>query len=492
MENQRNQKIAAVLSFMVTILYPCLFMYFQNIEEGFFREIGEAVGKFFLLAGVIFAVAFLVLKNFINTVLYTEIAMLVLMNFNTILDGVNNIIPMMRKAYFFVIIAILGLCLLGILRKKKAIFEPSLIIGIVFAILIVINLIPAIPAIMNKVSNQNVKISGEGITDKVFKGEKPNVYYLFFDEYAGFQCLERYYEYDNAEFEQFLQAEGVNISYTSRNTESLWTSTILPNLLNLSYVASDTEYSVDNFAKTEDALLYQLFSNNGYAINMINHTGQLYTKGCNVLHEGVGSENLSDYILENSIWLEMEQVSSWVRLKLMHVDETDYGKILKETLQIMENCVEEINSKKPTLTVSYICAPHTYFALDEEGRRIDYELGTNWIVKSVYLNQLKYVTKCIQNTIVNIKEADPNALIIVQSDHGARYPYWIKENHGGPDYDASIENEYMQNIINCVYYKGEKIDIEGLTGVNTIRMALNYVFGTDYEMLEAKPIPQTK
>ena len=50
----------------------------------------------------------------------------------------------------------------------------------------------------------------------------------------------------------------------------------------------------------------------------------------------------------------------------------------------------------------------------------------------------------------------------------------------------------MQNIINCVYYKGEKMDIEGLTGVNTIRMALNYVFGTDYEMLEAKPIPQTK
>ena len=490
MENQRNRKIIAVISLFVTILYPCLFMYFQNMEEGFFVEIGEAVGKFFLLAGVIFAAAFFVLRNFINTVLYTELAMLVLMNFNTILDGVNNIIPMMRKAYFFIIVSIFGGCLLWILRKKKEIFEPSLILGIVFTILIIINFIPALPAVLNKVSNQNVQISGEGITDKVFEGEKTNVYYLFFDEYAGFQCLERYYEYDNAEFEQFLQAEGVNISYTSRNTESLWTSTILPNLLNLSYVASDTEYSVDNFAKTEDALLYQLFSNNGYVINMINHTGQLYTKGCNVLHEGVGGENLSDYILENSIWLEIDQVRSWVLLNLMHIDETDYGKILKETLQVMEHCAEERNSKKPTLTVSYICAPHTYFALDEEGRRIDYELGTNWAIKSVYLNQLKYVTKCIQNTILNIKESDPNALIIVQSDHGARYPYWMKENHGGPEYDASIENEYMQNIINCVYYKGEEIKIEGMTGINTIRTAFNYVFGTDYEMLEPEPIPE--
>lgn len=492
MENKKIQRIVGIISLAVTILYPCFFMYFQNIGEGFFREIGEAVFKFALLACVILFAAFVVLRNFINSVLYTELAMLVLMNFNGILAGIRNLIPNTKKVYFFAIVAVLGILLLFLLRKKKDIFEPTLIIGALFAVLILINFIPAVPAIMNKMENKNITVSGEGIADKVFEGEKPNVYYLFFDEYAGFACLERYYEYGNEEFDRFLQEKGVNVSYRSKNTESLWTSTILPNLLNLSYVASDLEYSVDNFAKTENALMYQLFANNGYSINMINHTGQLYTTGCNMLDEGVGSEDLSDYILEKSIWLEIEQLRSWYMLNVKHIDETDYGLILKNTLNIMQNCADETDGRQPTLTISYICSPHTYFALDEDGHRINYELGTDWSNKSVYLDQLKYVTKCIQNTITNIIEKDPEALIILQSDHGARYPYWMQENHDGPEYDASVENEYMQNILNCVYYKGEEIEIEGMTGINTIRTALNYVFDTDYEMLEPEPIPETE
>jgi len=490
MENKKTQKIIAMVSLLATILYPCLFMYFQNIGEGFFVEIGEAVLKFALTAGVILLITFAVLRNFVNSIFYTELAMLILMNFNVILNGIRNILPNTKKVFFFLIVAGIGIVLLFVLQKKKDIFEPVLVIGIVCVSLILLNFLPAIPSIMTKMNNKNTVISGKGIVDKVFEGEKPNVYYLFFDEYAGFECLERYYEYDNAEFAAFLQQEGVNVSYSSRNTESLYTSTILPNLLNLSYVASDTEYSVDNYAKTENALMYQLFWNNGYTINMINHYGELYATGCKVLSDGKGSEKLSDYILENSIWLEIEQLKSWYTFHILDIDETDYGIILKKILGTMQNCVDEAVGKTPTLTISYICAPHTYFALDEEGRRIDYTLGTDWSVKSAYLNQLKYVTKCIQNTIINIKEKDPNALIIVQSDHGARYPLWMKTDFDGPDYDASVENYYMQNVLNCVYYKGEEIEIEGMTGINTIRTAFNQVFDTDYEMLEPQPMPE--
>ena len=38
--------------------------------------------------------------------------------------------------------------------------------------------------------------------------------------------------------------------------------------------------------------------------------------------------------------------------------------------------------------------------------------------------------------------------------------------------------------MNCVYYRGEELPIQGLTGINTIRTVLNHVFGTDYEMIE--------
>lgn len=44
--------------------------------------------------------------------------------------------------------------------------------------------------------------------------------------------------------------------------------------------------------------------------------------------------------------------------------------------------------------------------------------------------------------------------------------------------------EDMSNIFNAVYYKKEKIDIEGLSGVNTLRHVLNVVFGDNFEMLD--------
>ena len=61
----------------------------------------------------------------------------------------------------------------------------------------------------------------------------------------------------------------------------------------------------------------------------------------------------------------------------------------------------------------------------------------------------------------------------------------------GKTYSCTKLPEYMQNILNCVYYKGETIDIEGENGINTLRRTLNYVFGTDYEMLDSEECVKT-
>ena len=81
-----------------------------------------------------------------------------------------------------------------------------------------------------------------------------------------------------------------------------------------------------------------------------------------------------------------------------------------------------------------------------------------------------------------IIENDPEAVIILQSDHGARYPFhceMIREEK------RNIEEKYMENILNCVYWGAEveAQDIEGLSGVNTLRLVLNIEFGSDFEMI---------
>lgn len=49
------------------------------------------------------------------------------------------------------------------------------------------------------------------------------------------------------------------------------------------------------------------------------------------------------------------------------------------------------------------------------------------------------------------------------------------------------ENQYMQNILNCVYYKGQSFDIEGETGINTMRKVFSQVLGADLP-----PIPRCR
>ena len=41
----------------------------------------------------------------------------------------------------------------------------------------------------------------------------------------------------------------------------------------------------------------------------------------------------------------------------------------------------------------------------------------------------------------------------------------------------------MTNFFSAVYYKGQKLNIEGLSGVNTFRLILNELLGTSFEML---------
>ena len=102
------------------------------------------------------------------------------------------------------------------------------------------------------------------------------------------------------------------------------------------------------------------------------------------------------------------------------------------------------------------------------------------------MNQLQYVNMVIEQAVENVLENDPNAVIVMQSDHGARYPYFMVWYYGGPEYDPEEEMIYMQNVLNCVYYQGNEYEIEGMTNINTWRYILNEIFGTDYELLEPK------
>ena len=470
-------KIYAFLSILVIVLYPCLFMYFQNADEAKLTDAFPAVGKFLALAIVTFIICILFMRKLEKAALLTDIVMFICINFNTFFGKISLLIG--KKIVLLLCMAVFVLCGFFIKKRGRNEGKVCLLLGMCFSILIAINLITAIPDIVSKITY--TKTEGDTLTTE-FAEEKPDVYYFIYDEYAGQQGLQRYYEYDNQEFLGELENLGFNISNTSHNTESYSTTVNVPNLLNISYVASADEIEANNLKYMKNPKLINIFKSNGYSINLINHTDFLDDTDCNVLVTSGHIDTISTYIIQKSIIQVFEDYYA----EFMK-DDSEIGQYvasLKNILGTMKICGTLTEDDKPTLTVGYISCPHVPFVFDEKGNTIDQSEIHNWENKNYYLNQLEYMNTCILETVNNILEEDREAIIILQSDHGVRYPIHMEELGINTEYEIDSEIPYMENILNCVYYKGEKIDIEGKTGINTLRTVLNEAFKTSYDMIE--------
>ena len=75
-----------------------------------------------------------------------------------------------------------------------------------------------------------------------------------------------------------------------------------------------------------------------------------------------------------------------------------------------------IAKNQPTLTIISIQSPHDPTMFREDGSALLENQWHNWKDKQLYIGQVKiYKPKPSKNVIQNIKESDPDALVIIQS-----------------------------------------------------------------------------
>lgn len=475
-------KIISILSVILTCAYPCTFLYFQNVGEGNFSETFLPFSIFMGVALAITLIASLILKKLEKASLFSSLFMLMFMNFNMVNGALLKISNIFQGAYMLIIYLFLYAIFFWYLRKSR--WDASIacmIIAGVFGILILLNGFMAIPDIMKKASFDN-NISPELAEGNISGDKSVNVYYMIFDEYGGPQGLEYYYEFKNEDFINFLEDSGFSYSRTSYNKESINTVDTLPNVLNLDYVTEIDGASEYNRKYTENPVLYQIFKSMGYQINLVNHRNLLGTEGVRVLSKFDGNDRMdtiTDYILNQSLVYNL-----LIRLAPEQSSVSIYADALLSALNDMKYAWQETQGQ-PTLTVCYLQCPHAGFVFDKNGNRISEADSLNWTDKRIYVEQLLFLNDWIKETVQLIQENDPDAIIILQSDHGVRYAKHCMYLYEKEDYNAAVETDYMQNILNCVYLGrgAQPMDIEGLSGINTWRTVLNIAFDADYEMV---------
>lgn len=477
--------LKVLLCLLLMCVYPCAYMYLSNIGETKIKVVIVPLFMFYMIAFFVFHIVIIFAKNIYKSGTIACVFMLIFLNFNIVYKfivskiKINDIFLLVLFMFFWFVMSIY------IVRSK--IDYDLVVCCIIFAFggLILFNLIMAVPKFTKMNPKKNV-IKVEQYAKN--KNNRPNIYYVLLDEYAGKENLQYYYDFDNSKFLNDIEKMGFNISNTTYNYEGILTSEIVPNILNLNYVTEIDGLQINNLNLLDNPVMYRFFKDLGYDINIINHLGLFDSKDVNVLYEtenadrekGVGAHDVDYYLIFNSA---IEQIYQIVKKTQKRSSYDNYRNDCKNAINMLKNSCDYVGDK-PTFTLCYLMLPHQPFVFDEKGQPIDDEKKVyNWEIPELYINQLKYLNGHLEEFIHNVKEKDPNAVIVIQGDHGIRYAYFCMSDYAKDEYNAALETEKMQNALNCVYFGGKKFDIEGMSAINTWRKILNELYGTNYEMI---------
>lgn len=460
--------MCGVLALTVAV-FPVFFLYGQNAAEADPVVALRCVGLFLLEGIVAYLLGLILTCSAPKGALTAGVILLLSNNFKFIETIVRSLSPSLKYWHaLFLCILVAGhiIWLLKHFCKEELAKTFSSVLALVMGGLCVMNLCIGIPGFLAYQDVVRTKKMGS-VFSREQNTDLPNFYYLIFDEYGGYDATQKYYGKDGSEDIAFFRDLGFNVSEDSYS--ATWLTVIeTANLFHLDYIASAEQPITETNKLRWNAPFFQLLQEKGYAI------------------KGVGAESVEMYGLLSAYETQpgqAETIEGKNFLELLIDSTVFYPVRLQQDIytNYREKVVESLNyfientdtTKGGQFYLLHVNCPHMPFVFDAEGGALDLWESANWTDKKIYLGQREYMTWWMKRISQNLLERDPDSIIVLQSDHGFRGMVKL----------AEIPEEYKHNILNNVYYRGKKLDIQGKTSINTLRTILNALFDTNYEML---------
>ncbi len=370
-------------------------------------------------------------------------------------------------ASFFVIIRFVGESTAG---------KIEFIVAGVAAALIVFNIAVSVPQfIENHRLSQTAAAKAaslEEIEIPTEAAELPNFYIFVFDELAGTQCMQEVFGYDNTGFYDEMRALGFTISDESTNNKQ-FTMESLSGMFNFDYAF---DYDTDGYfacrEQFRNARFFTLMEQMGYHLYETEVNGFLdfeprfqygRSKEYRVTEDG---RTTLEVILDRTLFAPL--------IDALGILPSNYD-LFDEILT--HYTLPESYGFENALTFSYICSPHAPFIYDINGEPVDEANSMNWSDSRYFLEQYEYICGRIVETMEGVIENDPDAVILVLSDHGVKAN---KALWNGP------ETTYAQSVDTFfAAYTGGRDDlgdITGLDGADVLKSVLNTQFGFGFDV----------
>ena len=469
-EFKLSNVLLGLLGTVAAAAFPALFLYFQNASEAHFGDITVTLAMFVAVGVGLFFIMLMITGKPAKSGLSAIIFLIVFLNYALIERLIRKAFPALRYWHIAPALLVLLLHAVWAIYKRMPDDTGDIIMPVlsgVLAILIVYNGVTAIPKIHKRVQAE-AEAKKRAAQENVALTDLPNFYFILFDEYSTIPFMQKYFNYDNSALLGKLEALGFNNSQTGHN-DCIMTAVVTANLFQLDYLGKqDVTRSEELFKMRSDNPVFDQFRTAGYDI--VCPAGATFYG----LEDALGKKTKASTITGediNAILLLNTVAYPFVSRYRLGEAQT----ILDQMNYLKEN-IPEPNSGH--FILAHINCPHEPFYFDREGN-INKVISNSWSDLDQYSQQYQFISSELTEIAERIVSHDPNAIIWILSDHGARAA-------SDPNTFGIFTLEDMTNYFSALYYQGQTFDIEGLSGVNTFRILLNKLFGTDYAMI---PLP---
>ena len=510
----RKPNIALISAFLIlaSSVLPLLILYSDEKNEGIrFLEILLPTVVIFVAAIVLFFILWLIIKKPLLAALLTAVAALMVMNFHLFRSGADLLFSGKTAAWvaFLVWLVVLAALVFLLIRIRNAAVLPQIaqVICIAMAALIAFNAIRIVPRVVEQVNldgypsqspdGEPVMASEEEMKTHTVQQNGRNFYWIILDEYADAYTMETYFDRDSSPFVSFLESKGFSVSSSSYSNSNNSTLCAI-DAVTLSYYSSaaaerrengDKDPTKDGAVLRRTGELYTALQGSGYQIYQVSSHPSHYSVVRSLLPQTLMEQLMVSTTVDGLSILDLAKQMSVLSVfrELFSAKQGDEDSVSAQLfnasareriLSVFKFYDDPANLcfRDKTALFTYILCPHTPFIFDADGNNVSSAYRRDWTDPTHYAEQHQYMTVRTQKLVEDILSVDPDAVILIQSDHGVRGGFFVEEG-------LELELPDQRRIFNALYVGGEPVDIEGLSAVNTLRYVLTQL-GLSYPLLD--------
>jgi len=462
-------------------LFPIMFFFQGNLHE---IPFGDVIFPLFLSISITF-LSWVILRKFIGSQRSGLIISLIIMSFINlgnirffISDNPTESLQSSVEGQILVSILLLVNVIGIIYFLKKHRLDAKTSIANVVSMTMIGVLIFSITSFSITTADDNSFANLSDIPVQISDVEnKPNIYFIILDEYAGSIQLKNDFNFDNSNFSIELEKRDFFVGNESFSNYPN-TSLSVPSIMNMIYL----DFIPDKLGKdSKNIRVVEKMINENNVMKILQANDYKITTLDGVVGR-IPNTYLADITLCSSIFdinPDIRKNFALVYVPIVGLQELVFSEVIRSKLECSFSALIDFNEdpKNPDFVVAHLRFPHSPFIYDSLGNSVSInDIGD----KNAYLEQLKFANKKTLEIIDSIQERSSENIIIIISDHGYRY-YINWENPTVDDYIRGFNN------LAAYYLPGEEKH-ETIALVNIFRTIFNSYLEMNYEILDDRQI----